>query len=140
MAADEVHYTPPSTDTPSAAPGGSAGRARKILAVMALAWLGLYVASTMVLVVANGPEAGLSLFRDAVVSLLRLPLVCIVPLVALNSLLTAEIIVEMLRFRGFRSRPWSDKRHFLTVLVIWIVLFGGQFLFALAAHRQLLEG
>ena len=93
-----------------------------------------------IVVLANGPQAGVSFLRAVVESCLRLPIFCIVSLAALNALLTAEIVVELFRFGTRWTCSWSDKRHFIAVIVTWMALVSGQLGFALLARQRLLGG
>ena len=132
MAADEITCLSPSSDMPSDTTHGSAGHTRRILAAIAFVTFGFIWFWVLAILFACGPAV--------VVSFFRFSLFLIVPLVGLNALVTAEIVVDLFCFGTHRSRCWSDKRHFITVLIIWIVFFGGQLSFALLARQQLLGG
>jgi hypothetical protein len=129
MDTDENPGKLPSTDKPPATLKGSAGRARRILAAIAFSTFGLIWFSVSVSVLVSGPSAVASFFH--------LSVFCWVPVVVLNSLVTAEIVVELFRLGTHRSRSWSDKRHLITVLVVWTVLFAGQLHMALLAHTAI---
>jgi hypothetical protein len=121
----------PSTDKPPAAPKGSAWRTRGILAATTFVVFGMIWLSVSVAVFVSG--------SSVVTWFFHLPTFCWMPLVALNALVSAEIVVELFRLGTHRIHSWSDKRHLITVLLIWIVLFAGQFHMALLAHNSLLE-
>jgi hypothetical protein len=129
MDTDENPCKLPSTDKAPAAPKGSAWCARRILAAIAFVTFGLIWFSVSVTVLVSGPSAVASFFH--------LPMFCWVPLVVLNTLLTAEIVVELFRLGTQWSRSWSDKRHLIIVLIVWIVLLTGQLHFALLAHKAI---
>jgi len=40
------------------------------------------------------------------------------------SFLSADIFVELFRALSPSTKSWPDKKHFLTVLAVWVVLFG----------------
>lgn len=129
MDTDENPCKLPSTDKPPATPKGSAGRARIILAAIAFVTFGLIWFSVSVTVLVSGPSVVAAFFR--------LPIFCLVPLIVLNTLVTAEIVVELFRLGTHWSRSWSDKRHLITVLTVWIVFFAGQLHFALLARKAI---
>jgi hypothetical protein len=142
MPADERTCETRTTDVPASSSGGWARRLRVILAVMACVFLGLDVLLTISLAVvcfARGPAATESCLRAAIASCLHLPAVFLVPLVVLNALLTAEFAAELLRFGDRRRRLWSDKRHIITVLILWVIFSAGQLPATLIVRRSILH-
>lgn len=118
--------------------GGAAKRARKVLAAIAFSYLGVTIGLAFLcgptLALAYGPQAVVSFLRVALESILHLPLLGVVPLLAVNALLTAEIAVELFRFGTYWTRSWSDRRHLITVFFVWIALLSGQLSFAILAR------
>lgn len=135
MAADQNPCTSRGTDLPRKA----VKRARIVLVCIAFAELGLLLLCLPILVLARGPEGAARLLKAALESCLRLPLLFLVPCVAFQALLSAEIMVESIRFGSRATRSWSDTRHVITVLLTWMALLLGQLSFTLAARHQLLE-
>lgn len=134
----------PCTSPGSTMQCGAAKRARKVLATIAFSYLGVSVGLAVLWVAikvpASSPQAVASSLRTVAEASLRLPVFCVVPLVAINALLTAEIVVEMLRFGARWARLWSDKRHLVVVLAVWIALLSGQLGFVLVARQRLIGG
>lgn len=121
---------------------GTPTMARKVLATAAFGYLGvtgLVFVGLAMLSVISGPQAGVSHVRAVVESFLRFPRFGIVSLVAANALLTAEIMVEMVRFGTPLTRSWSDKRHLAVVLLTWIALASGQLLAVLVVRQHLMS-
>ena len=138
MATDNNPRVSPSTEMRR----GAGRRARKALAVIAFSYLGVYAITALcvppILYLTNGPQTTALLVRTIAESFLRLPMPCVVLFVAFNALLTAEIVVELLRFGSHRTRSWSDAKHVAVVLLAWIVFLSGQLPFALVAQQRLL--
>jgi hypothetical protein len=111
---------------------GSSRSVRQVSAVTAYVVFGLIWLTTSVVILAGG--------RAAVVSFFRLPLFAIVLAVALNAMVTAEIAVELFRLGTRWTRHWSDRRHLITVLFVWLVLVSGQLTAAMAVRSSLLNG
>jgi hypothetical protein len=120
-------------------PPEAATHTRRILAAVAFSYLGgaivlMFLCGAITLVTGD-PQAIVSLSRAMLESCLRLPLLCMLSLVAVTALLTAEIVVELFRFGTHYTRAWSDKTHLFAVLVVWIALCSVQLPIAMLLRR-----
>jgi hypothetical protein len=138
MVANANLGTPPSTRMQC----GAAHRVRRVVAIIAFSYLGITSGLTVlcvpVIALTHGRQAVEQFFRAVIEACLRLPIFCVVSLVAINALLTSEIMMEMFRFGTSRTRTWSDKSHVIAVIVVWIALLSGQLWFALLSRQQML--
>jgi hypothetical protein len=110
---------------------GPVRRGRRIAAATAFVAFGVIWVGVSITLAVWGAKA--------VESFLGLPMVCLVALAALNGLITAEIVVELFRF-GTRSRSWTDKRHFISVVAAWMIFLTGQLALVVFMRQQILRG
>ena len=141
MAADD-HNDPSFAEMPCATAGKSVRRVRKLLAAIAIAYFALFGSAVLAAVMAGGPPAIESYVRRAVHITACIPVFWLVACVALNSLLTAVLVVEMLQHKTWPlhrvcpRRLWSDRKHFTVVLILWMCLFAGQLTIVVAMRNN----